>query len=224
MQPRILAVVITLLPLIITNFVYLLSAYEGQIAWCIPYVEGCASISKAARSGNSLFIFRVTMIAYGVLLIWFWIYVYQWLNYLYGKSTVVARIILWLGIIGALSLILYVDFLGTAGEINRFMRRFGILFYFIFIPLAQILLLREHYHILPSLKEGMIKMKYLRYQLLIIVLMLLIGSISGFMEAMHIKTNESENIAEWNLALLMQFYFVVMIYIWKEYKYKLINK
>ena len=54
--------------------------------------------------------------------------------------------------------------------------------------------------------------------------MLLIGSISGVMEAMHIKTNESENIAEWNLALLIQLYFVVMIYIWKEYKYKLINK
>ena len=148
MQPRTLALIITVVPFLITNIVFIVSAYEGYIPWCIPYIDGCASISKAARNGSSLFIFRATMIAYGVLLIWFWIYVRQWLDQLYGYRIAVANVILWLGIVGALSLIIYVDFLGTTGEFNRFMRRFGILLYFICIPLAQILLLRQHYHIL----------------------------------------------------------------------------
>lgn len=224
MQPKTLALIITLLPFIITNIVYFVSAYEGYTPWCIPNIDGCASISKSARNGSSLFIFRATMIAYGVLLIWFWVYVKQWLHHLYGRSTAIANIILWLGIVGALSLIVYVDFLGTTGEFNRFMRRFGIMIYFICIPIAQILLLRQHYHILPSLKKGTIKRIYLQLQLLIVVLMLVVGVVSGVMEMMHIKTNESENIAEWNLALLMQLYFLVIIFLWKDYKYHLTNK
>jgi len=221
MQPRTLAILITILPFIITNLVYLLSAYEGYIPWHIPYIDGSASISKAARNGNSLFIFRATMIAYGVLLIWFWIYVRQWLRKLYGRNTVIDSTILWLGIAGALSLIIYVDFLGTTGEFNRFMRQFGILIYFICIPLAQILLLRQHYYILPSLSKGTINVMFLHFQLFIILFMLLIGIISGAMEMMHIRTDESENIAEWNLALLMQLYFLIMIFLWKDYKYTL---
>ena len=223
MQPRTLAITITLLPFIISNVVLLISVYEGFIPWCIPYIDGCVSISKAARNGSSLFVFRATMIAYGVLLILFWIYVRQWLHQLYGQRTTIARVILWLGIVGALSLIVYVDFLGTTGEFNRFMRRFGILIYFICVPLAQILLLRQHYHILPSLNKGTINLKLLQYQLVIIILMLAIGIISGAMEVMHIKTNESENIAEWNLALLMQLYFLSMVFLWKDYKYYLKN-
>lgn len=219
MQPRTLAWFITILPFIISTIVYMLSAYEGYIPWCIPNIDGCVSISKAARNGSSLFIFRATMIAYGILLIWFWIYVRQWLRQLYGRNTLIANLILWLGIAGALSLIIYVDFLGTTGEFNRFMRQFGILIYFMCIPVAQILLLRQHYHIMSSSSENMINTKFLHYQLFIIVLMILIGMISGTLELMHIKTDESENIAEWNLAMLMHMYFLGMVFLWKDFKY-----
>lgn len=223
MQPRTLALIVTLLPLFISNIVYLLSAYAGYIPWCIPYIDGCSSISKAARSGNSIFIFRATMIAYGVLLIGFWIYVRQWLEQLYGHTTHMARFIFWLGVVGALFLIVYIDFLGTTGEVNRFMRRYGILIYFLCTPIAQILLLRQHYHILPSMQEGVIKPWILQYQLIIIILILATGIVSGAMDITHMKTNGSENIVEWNIALLMQLYFLGMVFLWKNYKYYLRN-
>ncbi|MFC2057628.1 hypothetical protein ACFLR6_01680 [Campylobacterota bacterium] len=223
MQPRTLAVIITILPLIISNVVYLLSAYQGFIPWCIPYIDGCTTISKAARSGDSIFIFRATMIAYGVLLIWFWIYVRQWLDQLYDHTTKMTRIILWLGVIGAIFFIVYIDFLGTTGEVNRFMRRYGILVYFICTPIAQILLLRQHYNILPSLQEGVVKPKVLQYQLVLVVLMLVIGIVHGVSDVTHTKTYESENIVEWNLALLMQLYFLGIFFIWKDYGYYLKN-
>lgn len=223
MQPRTLAIIITVLPLLISNIVYLLSAYEGFIPWCIPYIDGCTTISKAARSGNSIFVFRVTMIAYGVLLIGFWIYVRQWLDQLYGHTTGIARSIVWLGIVGAIFFIVYIDFLGTTGEVNRFMRRYGILIYFVCTPIAQILLLRQHYHILPSLQEGVIKPKVLQYQLVIILLILAIGMVSGIWGVTDTKTYESGNIVEWNIALLMQLYFLGMVWLWKDYKYYLKN-
>jgi hypothetical protein len=223
MQPRTLALIIAMLPLFISNVVYLLSAYEGYMPWCIPYIDGCTTISKAARSGNSIFIFRATMITYGVLLIGFWIYVRQWLDQLYGHTTNIARIILWLGVVGAIFFIVYIDFLGTTGEVNRFMRRYGILIYFTCTPIAQILLLRQHYKILPSLQEDTMKPRVLEYQLIVVVLILAIGIVSGVLDVTNTKTNESENIVEWNIALLIQLYFLGMFFIWKDYKYYLKN-
>ena len=223
MQPRTLALIIIILPLLASNGVYLLSAYEGFIPWCIPYIDGCTTISKAARSGNSIFIYRATMIAYAVLLIWFWIYAQQWLNLLYGHTTKVARVILWLGIVAAISLIIYIDFLGTTGEVNRFMRRYGIMIFFTFTPLAQLLMLKQHYNILPSIPEFAIKPRVLHYQLFILLLMLIIGIISITLDVTQNKTYESENIVEWNFSLLLNMYFIGMIFIWKDYRCYLKN-
>ncbi len=223
MQPRSLALIITILPLLTTNGVYLLSAYQGFIPWCIPYIDGCTTISQAARSGNSIFIYRASMITYGVLLIVFWIYAQQWLNLLYGHTTKIARIILWLGIVGAIFLIIYIDFLGTTGEVNRFMRRYGIMIFFTFTPLAQILMLEQHYNILPSLPDDAIKPGVLKYQLFVLLLMLIIAIISTTLEATQNKTYESENIVEWNFSLLMNMYFLGIFFIWKDYRYYLEN-
>lgn len=223
MQPATLALIITLLPLITSNLVFMLSAYEGFLPWCMPYIDGCTTISKAARSGDSIFIFRAAMMAHAVLLIWFWVYARQWLDRLCGHKTGIARIMMWLGITGALSLMLYVDFLGTSGEMNRFMRRYGILVYFMFTPIAQVLLLRQHFTLLPSLPQGTIKPLILQLQLVVVMLMLVIGIVSGMMEISHYKTYQSENIVEWNIALLMQLYFLGMVFLWKGYRYCLKN-
>ena len=166
------------------------------------------------------------MIAYSVLLIWFWIYAQQWLDLLYGHRTKASRAILWLGIAGALFLILYIDFLGTTGEINRFMRRYGIMIFFTFTPLAQLLMLKQHYRILQTVKNNTkrpdaMQPTVLRYQLIVILLMLLIGIISIVLDVTHNKTDVSQNIVEWNFSLLLNLYFIGMIYMWKDYRYNL---
>ena len=218
MQPRTLAFIITVLPFLVSNTVYLLSAYEGSVSWCIPYLDGCTTISQAARSGSSIFVYRATMIAYSVLLIWFWIYTKHWLKDLYGYTTKAANIIVWLGIIGALFLIVYIDFLGTAGEVNRFMRRYGILIFFTFTPLAQLILLQQHYKILPSLPDATINPRLLKYQFFTLISMLSIGIVSIVLDITEYKTYQSENIVEWNFALLLNLYFLGMIFIWKDYR------
>jgi hypothetical protein len=224
MQPGKLVLLIIILPLLASNTVFLLSAYEGFIPWCIPYIDGCTTISQAARSGNSIFIFRATMITYAVLLIWFWVYAQQWLNLLYGHTTKVARIITWLGITGAIFLIIYIDFLGTTGEVNRFMRRYGIMIFFTFTPLAQLLLLKQHYNVLPSLPDVVGRYRVLQTQSVVLFLMLLIAFISILLDVLQIKTTESENIVEWNFSLLLNLYFVGMVFIWKDYSYFLSNR
>lgn len=221
MQPRTLALIIVILPLCTTNAVYLLSAYEGFIPWCMPYIDGCTTISQAARSGNSIFIYRATMIAYAVLLIWFWIYASHWLTLLYGKTTKTASIILWLGIIGAIFLMVYIDFLGTTGEVNRFMRRYGIMIFFTFTPLAQLLMLKQHYEVSSSTQKRNIKPGPLHFQLVVLLLMLMIALASTILDASGNKTYENQNIVEWNFSLLLNMYFIAMYFIWKDYRYYL---
>lgn len=221
MQPRTLALIISVLPFLTSNAVYLLSAYEGFIPWCIPYIDGCTTISQAARSGNSIFVYRAAMIAYGILLIWFWIYAQHWLKLFHAPTEKAIRIIMWLGITGAIFLIIYIDFLGTTGEVNRFMRRYGIMIFFTFTPLAQLLLLKQHYKILATTPNDTIKPWALQSQLFALILMLIIGISSIMLDITDTKTYKSENIVEWNFSLLLNMYFIAMIFIWRDFKYHL---
>ncbi len=218
MQPRTLAILVTLLPLLAANGTFLLSAYEGLIPWCMSYIDGCTTISRAARSGDSIFLFRATMITYSVLLILFWIYSRHWLNLLYGHSTKIANTILWLGLAGTVSLIIYIDFLGTTGEVNRFMRRYGVMIYFTLTPLAQLLMLDQHYKILRKTPKASINTKALKYQLFILILMLIIGAFNILISVTGNKTYETENIVEWNFSLLLNLYFACMFFIWEDYR------
>ena len=224
MQPRLLALIITFLPLIVTNLVFVISAFEGNVPWCFPYIDGCTTISAAGRSGSSIFVFRAVMIAYAVLLIWVWVYIKQWLDMLNGRPTNAARIIMWLGIIGALFLMVYIDFLGTEGEINRFMRRFGIIIYFAFTPFAQLLLLNQHYRFVNEPGKAVpqsLAMPVLRAQLALLFVILIMAITSVVLDAAGLKTDKIENIVEWNISFLMTMYFAVMAYIWKDFKYVL---
>jgi len=221
MQPRLLAIIITLLPLFATNTVYLLSAYEGNVPWCNPYIDGCTTISQAARSGNSIYIYRATMFAYSVLLILFWVYIRQWLGQILHEVTKLSSSIMWLGIIGALFLMVYIDFLGATGEINRFMRRYGIMVFFTFTPLAQILLLKLHYKSLSTPASVNMKRPILQFQLYVLLIMALIGIVSIILEVAQLKTDQSENVVEWVFAFFLNLYFAGMIFIWRDYRYHL---
>jgi hypothetical protein len=216
MQPRILTIFIVILPLLASNGAFLLSAYQGFVPWCLPYIDGCTTISQAGRSGNTIFFYRALVFTYSVLLIFFWVYSKEWLQLLHGHTTKAAQIISWLGVIGSIALLIYIDYLGTTGEINRFMRRIGAMLYFTLIPLAQSLLLYQHYKLLSKRPDFLIKPKVLQYQFIIVLLMIIIAVASVFFVLTGNETDEVENIVEWNFSLLVNLYFAGMILMWKD--------
>lgn len=224
MQPRTVALIVFILPILITNGVFLLSAYNGHIPWCIPYIEGCTTISQAARSGDSIFVFRAAMIAYAVLLMWFWFYARRWVENLFGQTRTAARALYWLGMAGAVALMVYIDFLGTEGSVNRFMRHYGIMLYFICTPLAQMILLKLQYDLLALLPAGTLSIRVLRYQVYLVVAMLFIGITHGLLDMTGYKTYENENITAWNIAMLLSFYFLGNYLLWKTYRCRLENR
>ncbi len=226
MQPRTLAILVTFLPLFAVNLSYIMSASAELVPLCIPYIDGCTSISRAARQGDAIFLFRASMIVNAVLLMWYWRYAQCWLNTLrtygavkQGKRS--SQVMVCLGVVGALFLILYADYLGTSGAFYRFMRRYGVIFYFTFTPLAQMIMLNQLYKISKLAPNAGIKLGVLRYQLTILVIMLLMGLVSLSLRYNLGPSSERQNIIEWNFALLLTAFFAGSIVMWKNLKYKL---
>lgn len=219
MQPRTVAIIVTLLPLLAVGGSYLISASAGSVPWCMPLLDGCTSISRAGRYGDAIYLFRATMIPQAIFLIWFWFFAKGWLDLLKGGPSRVARVMCWFGVVGALFLILYVDFLGSSGQMYRFMRRYGVIFYFTFTPLAQMILLNQLYKLQAVMPELPIDRRVLRYQLTLVVAILLIGIISLVMDYGGLKSDASGNIVEWNIALLTTIYFAGTAWMWKDFRY-----
>lgn len=224
MQPRTVAIIVTILPLLAVNGTYLFSAWSGTVPWCIPYLDGCTSISRAGRYGDAVYLFRATMIPHAIFLVWYWIFVKNWLDLLAGRPTRSARIICALGVVGALFLILYADFLGSSGQVYRFMRRYGVIFYFTFTPLAQMILLNQLYKLKAVMPALPVDRRVLNFQLATLLLLLLVGIISLILDYSEWQTDVSSNIVEWNFALLTTLYFAGTAWMWKGFRYRYVQQ
>ena len=107
---------------------------------CIPFIEGCTSISRTGRYGTSYFIFKALMMPAAVVIMLYWIMTYAWLKALDCPHPKSLKTLLTLGVVAGLFLILYTTFLGSEGEIYRLMRRFGTTTFFLFSYLGHLLL------------------------------------------------------------------------------------
>ncbi len=226
MQPRTLALLVTFLPLFAVNAAYVISASAELVPLCIPYIEGCTSISRAARQGDAIFLFRASMIVHAVLLMWYWRFAQCWLNTLRAQGAAkkgkrAIQQMYFLGIVGAFFLILYADYLGTSGDFYRFMRRYGVIFYFTFTPLAQMIMVSQLYNLRKSVPDLDINLGALRYHLAILVIILLMGLISVSLRYLYGSSFMRENIVEWNYALLLTASFGGSIVMWKNLKWNL---
>ena len=143
MKLRYVALIVAFLPMLTIAISYCISIQADLVPGCIPFIEGCTSISRAARNGDAIFVFRPGMIITAVFLVWYWYLSQLWLNQLNDRHYKSARAMFWLGCLGAIFLVLYTDFLGTEGSYYRIMRRYGITLFFSFTLLAQFVQLRQ---------------------------------------------------------------------------------
>ena len=130
------ALVTAFMPLLTIHTTYLVSAMQGHVYWCIPYIQSCTSISATGRDGAGYFIFKGVMVPIMTLFIVFWFLTHRWLQglgYRYGKG------VGWLGLFASLFLILYTVALGHRGDEFHLMRRIGVTGYFGMTGIAQIL-------------------------------------------------------------------------------------
>lgn len=186
-----------LLLLVATHLALWLSIQAGHVPACVPYWEGCTSISRAARHGLGNHLFRLLVIPCALLHGATWWLARHWLR---ERGNAATLWMLALGLFSASALAIYATFLGTEGEVYGFLRRYGVTVYFGFGFLAQLLLMRRARalrRLSPALLAGMAA-------LCVAMLGLGVGNvIAGALVADDVMRDRIENALEWQLGLLL---------------------
>lgn len=134
-----LPLVAGLLPAVAAPIAFAISVDQQLIPACNPFFEGCVSISRAARYGMANYVFRALVMPAAVLQALTWWLVAAWLLQLQVFTVRRAWCLGVTGVAAGLFLIVYASFLGTEGEIYRWLRRYGIVFYFGFTVIGMLL-------------------------------------------------------------------------------------
>lgn len=205
-----------LLPIVAAHAAYLLNVHAGEAFpaefICLPYLDGCVSISRAARSGPGLKLFQALMLPSALLLFLSWRCVRQWLAELPAGSAGQARTIAALGMVGAVFLVLYVTALGHEDEWYRWQRRYGVILYFGGTALAQLLLVWVLWPARGRLADGRLRRPVAALTGLVSVQWAL-GVFSSLKRLLFDDPqliDRIENVIEWWYALPMSLAFLVI--------------
>lgn len=211
-----LPLAIALLLLIAAHLAWLLSVQAGYVPFCNPYWDGCTSISRAARHGLGNHLFRLMMVPCAVLQGLHWWSARHWLR-LQRPGVNGGGSLLPLGVVAALSLAVYATFLGTEGDVYRFLRRYGVIFYFASSYLAQLVFLRQ------LRRRGLAQGVSPGIMLAICLTMLLLGVINAVLNAVASEQLKDvmENALEWQFGILLVAWFFAQAWLWRRSGYAL---
>lgn len=214
MRPTLIAILCGVVPFLAIHLAWLYSMQSEMVPWCFPYVDGCYTISRAARSGDSVHLFRALMLPYTALLVIHWLAAFRWLELMQGSVTRASHAMRTMGVIGAVFLILYATFLGQEGVVYNWMRRYGIIVHFLFTALAQLVLTRQimRLHLAATLA------RVVRFKQVIGAIVLLLG-VAHF--GTHLLDDRGlrrmwGNIIEWNITLAIIAYFLATYLVFKR--------
>ena len=221
-RPATIALLAGLLPVLAGHAAYLLNIAAGDGLEprfvCMPYLEGCVSISRASRSGPGLYLFRALMLPCTVLLWFSWQAVRAWLLERPECSPRRARTIFLLGAVGAVFLVFYVTALGTEGEWYRWMRRYGVTFYFAGTALAQLLLVAVLWPHRQVMDGGRLQGP-VNALMALVSLQWVLGVLSVFKHVFFSDpelVDRYENIIEWWFALPMAIAFIAIAWLFSR--------
>ena len=206
--PLPLAIAVTLT--VATHLALWLSIRDGHVPACIPYFEGCTSISRAARHGLGNHLFRLLVLPTALLVGVFW-----WLSARWCQGA--GRLLTVLGAIAAVSLAVYATFLGTDGDVYRYLRRNGVVLFFGASFLAQLVFLRD----VRLRSEYPSNARCLRWTC---VWMLALGV--AHLVALAVAGGSDfqdrfENAMEWLLGLGLVAWYVFVAMLWRRSRYAL---
>ena len=218
MPIRWLPFVTGIVPFVGIHVCYVIAVQHGYLAACIPYIEGCNSISATGRYPPANLLFRAIELPVAALMLVLWPLTVDWLRKLNpGTSRVTIRAIWISGVVGALALIVYTTYLGSEEPFYEFLRRFGIYFYFLGVTLAQLFTSLALRRISKGLPEA--KLRNLANTMLVLCTMpFALGLFNLAQKAVlpYEIADPMENAIEWIAAAMLQFWFMVLYFAWRR--------
>jgi hypothetical protein len=209
-----------LLPAIAAVLALAIAANSGLVPACNPLLEGCVSISRAARHDLPNHLFRALVLPAGVLQALTWLAAAQALRELEDSATMrrSARWLLVLGVAAGASLVLYATFLGTEGQAYRWLRRYGTVVAFGGTCLAMLVLGRALQR-LQATRQGQLPRGHERALLTLFALVVTLGlgnTLAGAWAGAALK-DRIENATEWWGALGLTLAFAVIASLWRRW-------
>lgn len=124
-----LLLVAGLLPAFASLLALAISIDRGLVPGCNPFIEGCTSISRAARHELPNHLFRAMMLPAAVLQAISWLLLARWfMSQGAGRARCIA--LAGIGAVAGVALVMYGAFLGTEGRGYRLLRQYGTVLYF----------------------------------------------------------------------------------------------
>lgn len=190
--------------------------YQAQSP-CIPFIEDCVSISRMARHGVANTIFRTLTLPGAVLQALVWLIAAQALATA-GLARSAAALLALIGAGAAAALVVYGSFLGSEGEVYRWLRRRGTLMYFGGTYVAMLLFALQARRLQ---RNGSLALPRPLARLLG-ALLAFIGALAvlhGTVSVARLTGLEDrvENLTEWWGALAMTMAFVTMAALWRRW-------
>lgn len=189
-----------------------LSREAGFVPDCNPFLDGCASVSRAARHGAANPIFKALMLPCAALQALHWWLAARWVD---GRDGGDGRGLRPLGLVAGIALAVYAATLGTEGWAYGWMRRYGITFYFAGSFLAMVLFLR-------ALNGRDEHRAYLRALMALCWLMLALGIASAVLPVFELtreQVDRLQNAMEWQLGALFTSWFVAHAALWRRARF-----
>jgi len=206
-----------LMPFLATLFAYTLSVRLGLIEACNPFVDGCVSISRAARHDLPNHVFRALVLPAAAVQALCWLLCGASLRTLGAPPTRWLRALPWIGLLASLFLVLYATFLGTEGAAYRWMRRYGVVGYFGGTCLAML--------IASGAARGLpVRPPHAaRAMLAMAVALPLLGLVNAFAPLLHDDRKIEaalQNITEWWGGLAFTLFFFAMAWLWRAARFE----
>ena len=200
-----------LLPLVASHAAYLISASLEAVPWCLPHLEGCTSVSRAARStGPATVVYKSLLLPYSVLLVLFWWQAGRWLGELAPARRRTQRALLPIGLIAGIATATYTAVLGTDGEAQAWIRRYAINVGFGFSVLAELLLAAA------LAREALVPQGLRRALVGLCLAMLALGIASIPLQFLVASRDAAVNAIEWNIGVLMLVYYPLAGAAWRR--------
>jgi hypothetical protein len=221
-----LPLVAGLLPLIGTLIAYPLAVRLGLVEACNPFLDGCVSISRAARHGLPNHLFRALLLPAAALQALCWLLCATWLGGVGGPSRRL-RVLPWIGLAADAFLVLYGTFLGTEGDAYRWMRRYGVVAYFGGTCLAMLIVTGA----LQASRAEIDGQRHRRIAGLVRVLLALcialplLGLVNAFVPlatGSEAARDALQNSTEWWGGLVFTLFFFVLAWLWHATRFELI--
>ena len=195
------------LPFVVSHLAWALSLHAQLIPACNPYLDGCVSISRAARHGAGNDLFRLVMLPAAALQAACW---WTAAGRLTQRGLVHAGKVAVLGVAAAVFLALYANFLGSEGDVYRLLRRYGVTGYFAcsYLSLLVVLHADAQSSIVVPARDGALRVVAAGF-----LLTGLAAVVSGYVA--DAATHERiENALEWQLGLWLTALFGAMAWQW----------